>query len=89
MGGQDKNSVQASGSTDAPKKNNIYAIRSRGEQETSPDVVTGMLKCSVDVYSLLYLGATLYFVTTLVSKKFDFLPDILNEPLIVYTPVVE
>ena len=34
---------QASESSDAPKKNRLYALCSRGEQETSPDVVTGML----------------------------------------------
>ncbi|XP_069143315.1 uncharacterized protein [Solanum lycopersicum] len=28
--------AQASGSNEAPKKNHFYAIRSRGEQETSP-----------------------------------------------------
>ena len=42
---QDKGSVQAleSGSSDAPKKNCFYGLRSRGE-ETAPDVVTDMLK---------------------------------------------
>ncbi|TMW89230.1 hypothetical protein EJD97_017470 [Solanum chilense] len=34
-GGQD----YASGSNEAPKKNRFYALRSRGEKETSPDVV--------------------------------------------------
>ena len=46
--------AQASGSSDAPKKNRFYALRSRGEQETSPDVVTCMLKIfTLDVYALL------------------------------------
>ncbi|XP_069150141.1 uncharacterized protein [Solanum lycopersicum] len=38
---QDKCSgqAQASGSSDSPKKNRFYALRSRGEQATSPDVV--------------------------------------------------
>ena len=42
---QDKGSgqAQASGSSDAPKKNRFYALRSRGEQETSPDMVTESL----------------------------------------------
>ena len=35
--------AQESGSSNAPKKNRFYAFRSRGKQETSPDVVTGML----------------------------------------------
>ena len=50
-----------------------------GEQSTSPDVVTGMLKVfSVDEYALLDLGATLSFVTPLVPKKFYILPDMLR-----------
>ena len=41
--GQDNGGSQAqeSGSNDAPKKNRFYALRCRGEQETSLDVVTG------------------------------------------------
>ena len=63
--------AQASSFSDAPKKNRLYALRSRGEQETSPDVVTGMMKVfSIDVYSCLAPGATLSFVTLLVDKKF-------------------
>ena len=49
---QDKGSgqVQTSGSSDAPKKNRFYALRSRGEQESSPNVMTGMLNVfSLDV----------------------------------------
>ena len=60
------------------------------EQETSPDMVTGLLKVfSSNVYDLLDPGATLSFFTPLVSKKFDILPDILHEPFIVSTPVGE
>ena len=56
--------AQESGSNVDPKKNLFYALRSRGEQETSPDVVTVMLKVfSTDIYALLDLGATLSFVT--------------------------
>ena len=89
---QDKGSgqAQASGSSDAPKKNLFNALHSRGEQETSPDVVTSMLKVfSIDVYDLLDLSATLSFDTPLVSKKFDILPDILHEPFIMSTPMNE
>ena len=88
--GQDKGSgkAQASGSSDAPKKNRFYALRSKGEQETSPDVVTGMLKVfSIDAYALLDPGATLSFVTPLVAKCFEILPDFLHEPFIVSTLV--
>ena len=59
---QDKGSgqSQAIGSSDAPKKNRFYVVRSRGKQKTSPDVVTGMLKVfSLDVYVVLDPGATL------------------------------
>ena len=79
--GQDKGSgkAQASGSSDAPKKNRFYALRSKGEQETSPDVVTGMLKVlSIDLYSLLDRGSTLSFFTPLLAKKFGIFPDILH-----------
>ena len=49
-----------------------------------------MLKVfSIYVYALLDPGATLSFVTPLIANKFDILPDILNEPLMVYTPVDE
>ena len=83
MKSQEKGSgkAQPSCSSDSPKKNCFYALRSRGDQETSPDVVTGMLKVfSLDVYALLDTSATLSFVTPLVAKKFDILPDILHEP---------
>ena len=75
---------------DSLKKICFYALRSRGEQETSLDVVTGMLKVfSIDVYTLFDPGATLFFVTLLVAKKFDILPYILHEPFIVSTPMGE
>ena len=42
---QDKGSAQAqaSGSDEEPKMNHFNVLRSRGEQETSLDVVTNML----------------------------------------------
>ena len=63
---QDKGLVQdqASGYSDAPKKNHFYDLLCRGEQETSLDVMTGMLKVfSRDAYALLNHGATLSFGT--------------------------
>ena len=52
--------------------------------------MTDMLKVfSLDVYALLDPGATLSFVTPLVAKKFETLPDILHEPFIVSIPVGE
>ena len=54
--GQEKGAqAQASGSSDAPKKNRFYALHSMCEQDTSPDVVTDMLKViTIDVYALIY-----------------------------------
>ena len=67
--------AQASASSDALKKNRFYALRSRGEQEISPDVVTGMLKVlSLDVYYLLDPDATLSFIRPLVAKILIFHP---------------
>ena len=55
---------------DAPKKNRFYSLRFRGEQESSPDLVTGMFKVLfIDVYALLDQGSTLSFVTPLVAKE--------------------
>ena len=49
-----------------------------------------MLKVfSIDVYSILDPDANLSFITPLVAKKFDILPDILHEPFIVSTQVGE
>ena len=49
-----------------------------------------MLKVfSIDVYALLDLGSTLSFVTPLVAKRFDTLPNILHDPFLVCTPVGE
>ncbi|XP_069145457.1 uncharacterized protein [Solanum lycopersicum] len=65
--GQDKGSrkSQACGSDmDPPKKNHFYALCSRSEQESSPNVVTSMLQVfAIDIYDLLDPGVTLSFVT--------------------------
>uniref|UniRef100_M1BQ68 Gag-pol polyprotein n=1 Tax=Solanum tuberosum TaxID=4113 RepID=M1BQ68_SOLTU len=74
--------------SDAPKKNHFYALQSRGDQESSPNVVTGMLQVfSIDVYALLDPSATLSFVTPFVAMKFDVLPETLTKPFSVSTPV--
>ena len=44
---------------------------------------------SVNFYALLDLGATLSFVTLLVARMFDILPDVLIEPFSVCTPMVD
>ncbi|TMX00265.1 hypothetical protein EJD97_001110 [Solanum chilense] len=59
-------------------------FKKQGEQETSPDMVTGkLIVFSIDVYASLDPGATFSFFTPLVAKKLDNLPDILHEPFIV------
>ena len=69
-------------------KNHFYTIQSRSDQESSRDVVTGMLKLfSFDVYGLLDRGATLSFVTPHVAMKFEILPDILDETFLVSNTV--
>ena len=74
MKGKDKESGQESGSNiDVPRKNIFYSLPSRGEHESSPDMVTGMLQVfSLKIYTLIYLGATLSFNTSLVVRNFLF-----------------
>ena len=51
-------------------------------------MVTGILKVFPNyVYALISTSDTLSFVTPLVAKKFDILPDTLHEPFIVSTLV--
>ena len=48
-----------------------------GEQENTPDVVTDMLQVFyIIVYAFFDPGATLYFVTPLVPRKFYVLHDV-------------
>ncbi|WMV50567.1 hypothetical protein MTR67_043952 [Solanum verrucosum] len=50
--------------TNAPKQNRFYALQTRGEQESSPDVVTDMLKVfQLDVYDLLDPGYLVFYDT--------------------------
>ena len=62
--------AQVSCSNEAPNTNHVYALYSRGTQETSPNVVISMLKVlSLNVYDLLDSDATLSFVSPLIAKK--------------------
>ena len=64
--------------------NNIYSITSFQEQENSPDFVTSMIKVfSLDVYSLLNLGASLSFVTSYVENNYAIPPEKICEPFCV------
>ena len=61
---KDSGKTQASGSNEASKKNRFYSLHSRGEQETSFDMVTGMLKVfSINVY--FYLIRDLHYILLL------------------------
>ncbi|KAH0661387.1 hypothetical protein KY284_026318 [Solanum tuberosum] len=72
----------------APKQNHFYALQTRGEQESSPNVVTSMLKVfQLDVYALLDPSATLSFVMPYASMRFDVLINVLLEPFSISTPV--
>ena len=73
---------------DAPKKNHLNALLSRGGQEESSYVITDMLQVlSINVYALIDLGSTLSFLTPLVAREFNVLPDALMETFSATTPV--
>ena len=61
-------------------------MKRREEYEKLADVVTSTLHVfSFPVYALLDQGSTLYFVTPLISSKFDLLSQILHETFLVST----
>uniref|UniRef100_M0ZUK6 Gag-pol polyprotein n=1 Tax=Solanum tuberosum TaxID=4113 RepID=M0ZUK6_SOLTU len=79
-GREGKHATPSGSGSNAPKQNRFYALQTRGEQESSPDVVIGMLKVfQLGVYDLLDPGATLSFVTPYVEMRFDVLPNVLVE----------
>ena len=76
--------------TEAPKRNHFYALKTRDEQENSPDVVRSTLQVfSINVYALLdpgssllllhlwYLGSSMYFPMFLLNA-FWFIPQSLT-----------
>ncbi|XP_070057062.1 uncharacterized protein [Nicotiana tomentosiformis] len=68
-------------------QNRIYTLAGRQDQESSPDVVTGILPVSsYDVYALIDPGSTLSYVTPLVARKFGIEPELIK-PFEVSTPV--
>ena len=73
--------VQSSSlSSEAPNGNRFYALKARGEQESSPDVVTSMSQVfSINVYTLVDHSSTLSFFIPFIARKLDVLSDILNE----------
>lgn len=63
-----------------PTKNRLYALRSTGDQDESPDVFTSLLQVlSINFYYLLDRHSKLEFVTPLLARYFNVLPDVLME----------
>ena len=59
----------------AQRKNHFYALRSRGEQENSLDVVTGMLQVfSIHIIALLDLGDTFRMLLLWYLESLIFFP---------------
>ena len=89
--GQDKLRVQAQdiGSNVYAQKRITFMLFALGvSKRPLPPWWTSMLKVfCLDIYYILDPGATLSFVTPLVAKKFEILPDILYEPFIVSNPL--
>ncbi|KAH0765218.1 hypothetical protein KY285_001089 [Solanum tuberosum] len=84
FGCEGKQATPSGSGSKAPKQNRFYALQTQGEQESSPDVVTGMSKVfQLDVYDLLDPGATLSFVTSYVAMSLESIP-VVNEFLEVF-----
>ncbi|XP_070050468.1 uncharacterized protein [Nicotiana tomentosiformis] len=68
-------------------QNCIYALAGRHDQESSPDIVIGiLLVSSYYVYASIDPGSTLSYITPLVSSKFGIEPELVK-PFEVSTPV--
>ncbi|XP_070040132.1 uncharacterized protein [Nicotiana tomentosiformis] len=60
-------------------QNRIYALAGRHDQESSLDVVTGILSVfSYDIYALIDPGSTLSYVTLFVASKFGVKPKLVK-----------
>ncbi|XP_070034760.1 serine/arginine-rich splicing factor RS2Z32-like [Nicotiana tomentosiformis] len=79
------------GSSSGVNYNRIYALASLKDQESSPDVVIGILLTIFfhDAYALIYPGSTLLYITQFVVGKFGIMPGILSDPFAVSTLVGE
>lgn len=79
--------VRGRASSSIGPQNCIYALAGRQDQESSPNVVTGILSASsYDVYELIDPGSTLSYVTPLVVSKFGIKPELVK-PFEVSTPI--
>ncbi|XP_075103124.1 uncharacterized protein LOC142177942 [Nicotiana tabacum] len=86
--GRGRGRFGASGS--GGQQNRIYALSSRQDLESSPDVVTGILSVfSIDMYALIDPGSTLSYISPLVASKWDREPELLHKSFEVSTPMGE
>ncbi|XP_070017380.1 uncharacterized protein [Nicotiana sylvestris] len=86
--GRGRGRFGASGS--GGQQNRIYALLSRQDLESSPDVVTGILSVfSIDMYALIDPGSTLSYISPLVASKWDREPELLQNSFEVSTPMGE
>lgn len=70
--------------------NKIYALHICHEQKGSSDVANGMLKVfHLDVYDLMYLDATLSFLTPYMAMRFDIFLNMLLDPFFISTLIDE
>ena len=64
----------------------FYALKGREWQEKSANFVTSTLHVfTFQMYAL--LGSTVSFVTPLIARRFDVLPEVLHEPILVSTAI--
>ncbi|XP_070039544.1 uncharacterized protein [Nicotiana tomentosiformis] len=72
------------GSSSGGNQNRIYALASRQDQESSPDVVIGILTIfSHNAYALIDPASTLSYITPFVVGKFGIVPVIISDPFVV------
>ena len=87
---QPKPNPQGAEAFEHPKRNRLYALKGREEQEKSTDVVTVMLQVfSTSIYALHDQGFTFSFVTPLLALTFEMLLEVLHDPIVVSTPLGE
>ncbi|XP_070021983.1 uncharacterized protein [Nicotiana sylvestris] len=76
--GRGRGRFGASGSGD--QQNRIYALSSRQDLESSPDMVTNILSVfSIDMYALIDPGSTLSYISPFIASKWDREPDLLHK----------
>ncbi|XP_070017466.1 uncharacterized protein [Nicotiana sylvestris] len=86
--GRGRGRVGTSGSRG--QQNRIYALSSRQDLESSPDVVTGILSVfSIDMYALIDPGSTLSYISPFIASKWDREPELLHKSFEVSTPMGE